>query len=358
MLRSLSVKDLSESIPLRLRPFTHLLRLLPSPSNQKRIALFKMAYFQGTAPPPHPFVLHSPSSSLGSPSKSKSLDVPDPTSRVSPTEAAALVSTFLKRSTVDPAYRPDSILSARGPQATSTSVANPNLTLHNLEKVRDGMLGKKAKRGDTDAKLGFFGQHNQATATATPSHKRKAKDDPENVGVDKGKRRKGEGEKKSGNEMTLAGPPQVAGAAGGNEDEGWQDLESFEREQDVEEGELGDRDLDPGDERAEPEEVAVAVPMDVDETSGGALKKKKKDKNDKKDRKVKHQEPETESAETKSQAQAMSKSKMEKDNRKNSKKERRKEEKREREQARIAAKAGEEKEEEGKRKDKRKKSKP
>ncbi|KAL9617424.1 MAG: hypothetical protein Q9160_007781 [Pyrenula sp. 1 TL-2023] len=315
-----------------------------------------MAYLQSTAPPPHPFVLHSPYSRASS-SKRESTEVPDPTTRVLPTDAAALVSAFLKRSTVDPAYRPDSILSARGPQATSTSVANPNLTLHNLGKVRDGMLGKRAKRGDTDAKLGFFGHHGQNAAPAASSQKRKVKDNQDSVAQDKYKRRKNEEKNKGGDEMTLAEAPQVAEAAAENEDEGWQDLETFEREQEVKEGEMGDRDLDPGDAQAEPEEVAIADPMNVDETPDGALKKKyKKDKKEKK--KAKDQEAEIEPAETQLPAQATPKTKAEKDERKSSKKERRKEEKKERQQTRIAAKAGEEKEEEGKRKEKSKKGKP
>jgi hypothetical protein len=62
--------------------------------------------------------------------------------RLTHREAHGLLSDFLARADVDAAYRPDSTLTERGPQAVSTG-GNPNLTLHHLRRVLVGIEGKR-----------------------------------------------------------------------------------------------------------------------------------------------------------------------------------------------------------------------
>ncbi len=64
------------------------------------------------------------------------------TSRLTHREAHTLLSDFLERADVDAAYRPDSTVTERGPQAVSTG-ANPNLTLHHLKRILTGIEGKR-----------------------------------------------------------------------------------------------------------------------------------------------------------------------------------------------------------------------
>lgn len=64
------------------------------------------------------------------------------TTRLTHLEAHSFLSTFLSCAEVDAAYRPDSTLAERGPQALSTG-SSPNLTLHHLKRILLGIEGKR-----------------------------------------------------------------------------------------------------------------------------------------------------------------------------------------------------------------------
>ena len=82
-----------------------------------------------------PSVLH--------PSTSKPLSI---------SSAHTILTTFLHLADLDPAYRPDSTLSERGPESNS-STGNPNLTLHHLNRIKLGLEGTNLSAKDLDAGL-------------------------------------------------------------------------------------------------------------------------------------------------------------------------------------------------------------
>lgn len=64
-------------------------------------------------------------------------------------EAYDFLSTFLTIADLDPSLRPDSVLTERGP-TSSSSTANPNLTLTHLGRIKLGMEGKRSAGSGTD----------------------------------------------------------------------------------------------------------------------------------------------------------------------------------------------------------------
>jgi hypothetical protein len=63
-------------------------------------------------------------------------------SRLTHAQAHTFLSSFLSQTEIDASYRPDSTLTERGPQAVSTG-SNPNLTLHHLKRILQGIEGKR-----------------------------------------------------------------------------------------------------------------------------------------------------------------------------------------------------------------------
>ena len=68
------------------------------------------------------------------------------TTRLTHSQAHTHLSTFLELAENDAAYRPDSTLTDRGPQALSSG-STPNLTLAHLRRIRLGMEGKRVGGG-------------------------------------------------------------------------------------------------------------------------------------------------------------------------------------------------------------------
>ena len=68
------------------------------------------------------------------------------TSRLTHLQAHTLLSRFLETAENDAAYRPDSTLTERGPQALSSS-SSPNLTLAHLKRILLGIEGKRVGGG-------------------------------------------------------------------------------------------------------------------------------------------------------------------------------------------------------------------
>ena len=72
-------------------------------------------------------------------------------------QAHAFLSSFLSLAELDPSLRPDSVLTERGP-TSSSRIANPNLTLSHLGRIKLGMEGKRVGGGDLDGFLGVGGR--------------------------------------------------------------------------------------------------------------------------------------------------------------------------------------------------------
>ncbi len=165
---------------------------------------------------------------------------PSTSHRLSTSDAREFLTTFLHLANIDPAYRPDSTLTERGPQSVS-SVGNPNLTLHHLNRIKLGLEGTSLGVEDLDAD--FFGQDKKKAA---PSGN-------EERGEENRKRKRQEQE--AGYTSMRAGMPEVISTAEEDVDamltaqntvharepadggEGWQDPEAFELAQ-------GDEDVD------------------------------------------------------------------------------------------------------------------
>ncbi|KAI4236518.1 MAG: hypothetical protein LQ349_002505 [Xanthoria aureola] len=172
--------------------------------------------------------------------------------RISPSDAQQLVSEFLKATTTDPSLHPNALLTENGPVVASSG--STGLVLHNLKRVEAGLRGEHIA-----ADLTFKDYGGQGLPTLMS-------DQVPNTGTET---EKGKGEADQG----------IA--------QGWQDKAEYEREQTVEQGEVGLRSnvLErsilngrPGNERREIPAV---------ENAGGAStvdkaerKRKKKEKRD------------------------------------------------------------------------------
>jgi hypothetical protein len=183
-----------------------------------------------------PSVLH--------PSSSKPLDIPS---------AHAILSTFLRLANLDPAYRPDSTLTERGPESSSSS-GNPNLTLHHLSRIKLGLEGTNLGADDLDAR--FFGKGSDATENENYERKKRKWHDRDADLV-----------------PIMTGIPTVVSTAEEDVDavltaqdtdtqealegEGWQDRQDFELAQDDEDVDMNNAQRDPT--AADTEEMAENI---------------------------------------------------------------------------------------------------
>ncbi|EHY52150.1 hypothetical protein ABEF92_003114 [Exophiala dermatitidis] len=107
------------------------------------------------------------------------------TTRLTHQEAHTFLSSFLERADIDAAYRPDSTLTERGPQAVSTG-SGPNLTLHHLKRILVGIEGKRiggailTEGGD---------DNNQETTTSGKGTKREHQEEEESADKKQSKRK-------------------------------------------------------------------------------------------------------------------------------------------------------------------------
>ena len=160
---------------------------------------------------------------------------------ISTENAASFLTAFLQHSNIDPSYRPDSTLSEGGPQSTSTA-ANPSLVLYELQRVKKGLEGKVV-RGDFSTRTwGKRGTEGEGDGERVG--KKTKKTGQERV-------RDGGRKSKAQDAAAIAAASAVTPAVA---DEDWQDKEDFELEQEVEEGDAGDRGQN--DVPIEPEELA------------------------------------------------------------------------------------------------------
>ncbi|OAL34429.1 hypothetical protein AYO20_06272 [Fonsecaea nubica] len=116
------------------------------------------------------------------------------TTRLTHSQAHSFLSEFLDRAENDAAYRPDSTLTDRGPQALSSG-STPNLTLSHLKRILSGMEGKriggslgleeeakgKSENTGDDEELGGLGESDEGqTPRKRGSQKRALDEDEEN----------------------------------------------------------------------------------------------------------------------------------------------------------------------------------
>lgn len=76
--------------------------------------------------------------------------------RISHSAAHDFLTAYLNRAATDPSLQPDSILSAHGPVSGNTGSA-PNLVIHNLKRVQAGLAGEVLGKDLTFARLGGEG---------------------------------------------------------------------------------------------------------------------------------------------------------------------------------------------------------
>jgi hypothetical protein len=129
---------------------------------------------------------------------------------ITQSDALKLVSSYLEAAATDPSLHPNALLTESGP-VSSNSGANLGLVLHNLQRVQAGLRGEYLEP-EIDL-TGFGGEIGTIEATDVPVLGASAAD----------------------NGVISEGAPVVAGQ---QKDE-WQDKEEFEREQGVDQGELG-----------------------------------------------------------------------------------------------------------------------
>ncbi|KAF7506366.1 hypothetical protein GJ744_011832 [Endocarpon pusillum] len=165
------------------------------------------------------------------------------------TTAHSMLSSFLQLANLDPAYRPDSILSERGPESNS-SAGNPSLTLHHLNRIRLGLEG--ANLGVEDlVEAGGFGNRRATEDGDRGAKKRKWQDrdsDASPVRAGRGKVVSSAGQDVDAvltaqhADTEQAAAAATAAAATG---QGWQDREDFELAQDDGDVDLNNAQRDP-----------------------------------------------------------------------------------------------------------------
>ena len=128
-----------------------------------------------------------------------------------PSEALTLLSAYLHAATTDPSLHPNALLTENGPITPSSGSAT-GLVLHNLKRVEAGLRGEHLAADLTFEKLGGKG----------------LPDLMPNVGVLETGQEAASGAKKGQPNLDMEGE--------------WQDKEEFEREQEVVQGELGNRE--------------------------------------------------------------------------------------------------------------------
>ncbi|MCJ1386728.1 hypothetical protein MMC17_009854 [Xylographa soralifera] len=133
--------------------------------------------------------------------------------QVAPSEALSLLSSYLVAATEQPYLQPNVLLTEGGP-VSATSGPNTGLTLHHLQRVQAGL------RGEHLSVEPLVDKHDYERL-------------PDN---------QTEGDGSAQNKLTAL--PQGEAARSGNVNmgvEGWQDKTEFERQQDITQGEVGDR---------------------------------------------------------------------------------------------------------------------
>ena len=151
--------------------------------------------------------------------------------QITPSEALSLLSSYLVAATEQPYLQPNALLSEGGP-VSATSGPNTGLTLHNLQRVEAGLRGEHLSVELLADKHDYEGPPDNQT----------------------------EGDAEARNTYTALPLREVAHSGDVNMGvEGWQDRTEFEREQDITQGEVGDRLHGVTDLRGEDVEVPLVL---------------------------------------------------------------------------------------------------
>jgi hypothetical protein len=155
--------------------------------------------------------------------------------------AYAILSSFLSVAELDPSLRPDSVLSERGPTSTS-SPANPNLTLAHLGRIAKGMRGERVGGGAdddlNDVGLGgnLWGARKRKRTEQQPETPREGK-----KGLEAATR-----DVEIVEDGPDAGEPALVSTSPAQDEDGWQDRENYDLAQDDEEVDVGNVQRNPG----------------------------------------------------------------------------------------------------------------
>jgi hypothetical protein len=144
--------------------------------------------------------------------------------------AHTILSSFLSLAELDPSLRPDSVLTERGP-TSSSSAANPNLTLAHLGRIKTGMEGKRSKTATGDADYDFLRQDG--------SRKRKFGSGDEKPRKEKDKNALDNSLQTIEDWRDAGEPALVSTSTAHGEEEEWQDREDYELAQDDDEVDVG-----------------------------------------------------------------------------------------------------------------------
>ncbi|KAI9882268.1 MAG: hypothetical protein M1823_005988 [Watsoniomyces obsoletus] len=163
------------------------------------------------------------------------------TEPISSDEALHLIQDYLSNVDSQPWLHPDAILSERGPQLAGTLTGG--LALHNLRRVEAGLRGERLGGVSfQDPDMMPFRQHHSAIEDVYNPDQNIRLENQEVIA-------------REGYEIGKNGDVAVTGV------EEWQDMESYQRDQEITEGEIGQRDTGVAD------EALVQVKTEVMETS-------------------------------------------------------------------------------------------
>ncbi|KAK5064428.1 hypothetical protein LTR84_000261 [Exophiala bonariae] len=179
------------------------------------------------------------------------------TTRLTHLEAHTFLNTFLNRAEIDAAYRPDSTLAERGPQALSTG-SSPNLTLHHLKRILLGMEGKRVGKQAFEEEA-----EGQETGAFGEKATKRTRGDDEAQG---GRRSKpyttvldveGDAEDSDGPALVVhpedSSPPTRGGINGtGDDGDDWQEKDTYDLAQSSAGLELTNEDRHPGADLEQP----------------------------------------------------------------------------------------------------------
>ncbi|MCJ1309153.1 hypothetical protein MMC25_002808 [Agyrium rufum] len=219
---------------------------------------------------------------------------------ISATDALILVSAYLSASTTEAYLHPNARFGDDGNIETGIAgSASGGLVLHNLRRVEAGLRGEHLA---ADLEFAAFGRNGDGVLGEMLQGRVERDGDGDGAAVKKRKMKVGAEERIEQEELDRMGPGAVraderrGGGGEGKEDgdgdgdvemgqEGWQDKEEYEREQEIEEGEIGARnnaldatDISGGGEQGVNGEVEGEIPQVTIPKSRRTLEKRKADK--------------------------------------------------------------------------------
>jgi hypothetical protein len=173
--------------------------------------------------------------------------------------AHTILSSFLSLAELDPSLRPDSVLSERGPTSSSTP-ANPNLTLTHLGRIKLGIEGKRVGGGTAEYaqndNLDFWGT---GSSDGGAKRKREFDDGEETPRNGKKARDSSTQDVRTVEDGRDAGQPAFVSTSTAQGADEWQDRENYDLAQDDDEVDVGKTQRNAG---AGVEEVEEMVGME------------------------------------------------------------------------------------------------